>query len=140
MQRMGYPGWLGTAGVERSARNLRDPTVWDDPMAWGPTNWWRKQITVTGHGRESEGAIVAMKRGNSRGAKDPCRPNVFIRSKEIRLDNSPATEEHGGLTWDQQLAEPEVKSGILLPPNVSKLRRKLAHKAKQEPGFRFYAL
>ena len=65
---------------------------------------------------------------------------VFIRSKEIRLDESPTTEEHGGLTWDQQLAEPETRAGILLPPKVSELRRKLAHKAKQEPGFRFYAL
>jgi RNA-directed DNA polymerase len=28
----------------------------------------------------------------------------------------------------------------MLPPKISELRRKLAHKAKQEPGFRFYAL
>ena len=109
-------------------------------MAWGRSDWRWKSITVDGHGRESEGAIVAMKRGNSRGAKDPCRPNVSIRSKEIRLDERPTTEEHGGLNWDQPLAQPEVKSGILLPPKISELRTKLAHKAKQEPRFRFYAL
>jgi RNA-directed DNA polymerase len=56
------------------------------------------------------------------------------------LDNRPTTEEHGGLTWDQQLAEPEVKSGVLLPQKVSELRWKLAHKAKQQPGFQFYTL
>jgi RNA-directed DNA polymerase len=65
---------------------------------------------------------------------------VFVRSKEIRLDDNPTTEEHGGLTWDQELAQPERKSGITLPPKVSELRRKLAHKAKQEPRFRFYTL
>jgi RNA-directed DNA polymerase len=65
---------------------------------------------------------------------------VFIRSKEIRLDTRPTTEEHGGLTWDQPMDKPEVKSGIMLPQKISELRRKLAHKAKQEPEFRFYAL
>jgi len=87
-------------------------------MAWGLSHRRRKEITVAGHGRESEGVIVAMKRGNARGAKDPCRTNVFIRRKEIRLDTRPTTEKVGRLNWDQELAEPEVKSGVKLPMNA----------------------
>jgi len=33
-----------------------------------------------------------------------------------------------------------VKNGVMLPVKVAELRRKLGHKAKQEPRFRFYTL
>jgi RNA-directed DNA polymerase len=56
------------------------------------------------------------------------------------LDSRPTTEEAGNLNPSQRLENPEAKSGVKLWPKVSELRRKLAHKAKQEPRFRFYAL
>jgi RNA-directed DNA polymerase len=56
------------------------------------------------------------------------------------LDESPTTEERGKAAKDQSLDQLERKSGIALPPYISKLREKLGQKAKQDPKFRFYAL
>ena len=104
-------------------------------------NWRRECITVVGLGGESEGVIGASNRGNSRGAKDPCRTRVSPRSEEDRWDHRPTTERRDRPpTTNPPPAEPEVKSGVNLPPKVSELRGKLGQKAKQEPKFRFDTL
>jgi RNA-directed DNA polymerase len=57
---------------------------------------------------------------------------------ETRLEH-PTTEDRARPA-ELPPEPPEVKSGVTLPAKVSDLRRKLGHKAKQQPSFRFYVL
>lgn len=98
-----------------------------DPCRRVRLHRWRERITVAGPDWKSDGPIVAEKRGNRRGAKEPDRIHVFVGRFESRLGMSkyPSTDR------------PEEGT---LPESLSNLRRGLYRKAKQEPEFQFYSL
>ena len=86
------------------------------------------------HGRAAEGAIVAGKRGNSRGAKGPDRLDAESEARRDRLRHDATTGE------GEELPETFAVNGTGLPVKLFTLRQKLYLKAKREPRFRFYAL
>jgi len=78
-----------------------------------------RQRNRLGPARESEGFTVPLMgaKQNAPGGKGPC----FVRATEA---------EEGG----------EIAVRLTTPENIRTLQRKLYQKAKQEPGYRFYAL
>lgn len=95
----------------------------------------RESITVAVAERESDGLVVASKRGNARGAKEPWQYRADVRRKGNRLRAKPdRTEDAAGEPFWQ------MPGRRVLSPKFSSLRQKLYQKAKQEPAFRFYTL
>ena len=86
------------------------------------------------HERVAEGAIVAGKRGNARGAKGPRRRDAESETRRDRLRKNATTED------EADLPEAFRVNGDGLPPKLFALRQKLYLKAKREPRFRFWTL
>lgn len=84
--------------------------------------------------RESERPIVAVKQGNSCGAKGPYQRYTFVREMESRLHN--ATTENQII----KLSEAFKVNSRRLSEKLFILRQKLYLKAKVEPKYRFYTL
>lgn len=86
------------------------------------------------HGRAAEEAIVAGKRGNSRGAKGLHRWDAESETRRDRLRHDATTGE------EEELPEAFAVNRQGLPLKLFTLRQKLYLKAKREPRFRFYVL
>jgi hypothetical protein len=78
-------GGRGQRVPRERSRNLGDPACWgvDQKARLGMHN----QLVL--HGRKSEGVVVAGKRGNARGAKDPCWQYAESETCRAACEKSP---------------------------------------------------
>src|SRR5215207_400590 len=86
-------GGRGQRVPREGSRNLRRPGV--------PGSCPRVRLGMHNqhvlHGRAAEGSVVAGKRGNSRGAKGPCRTGCEVRNEERPLASRRHYGRRGGI-------------------------------------------
>ena len=85
-------------------------------------------------GQESDGTVVAAKRGNARGAKGSCIKGVSNR--KARSDLS----EEQRLYTIEEATRAAARQKLPQHPHLASLREKLSAKARREPNFKFFNL
>ncbi len=79
-------GSQGRRVPKDSSRNRGEPVGCSEGTRFPESNRDWESITSPGPGGKSEGLIVAKKRGNARGAKEPCHGNEEIEKKGELLE------------------------------------------------------
>ena len=123
---MDSPGSKGTAHVERDRWELRGPNA----SGVVPRHCVGIHNRASAWVRKSDGAVVAMKRGNARGAKGPCRYHADAGRRRTPL---------AGLSCDYGRTQRSARRSLrstrrVCPVKVFLLRQKLYRKSKQEPN------
>jgi len=127
-------GVVGDGGYRQISRG-----TWETPTGESQLNSGWESITIRCPAGKSARLIVVQTPGNAGRAKGPCEGHVSNKDVlifESRLTMS--TTEDG--PTENAAADQDPCGRHELPVKLSRLRRKLNQKAKQEPKFRFYAV